>query len=49
MAEGIEKFTKGALKVIELGFGAKIQIIFSAGCVIVFLVAGSDDNTFPFL
>ena len=37
------------LKVIGLGFGAKIQIIFSAGCVIVLLLTGSDDNTFPFL
>ena len=37
------------LKVIGLGLGAKIQIIFLAGSVMLALAAYSDDNIFPFL
>ena len=36
------------LKVIGLGLGAKIQIIFLAGAVMFTLAAYSDDNILPF-
>ena len=37
------------LKVIGLGLGAKIQIMFLAGAVMFTLAAYSDDNILPFL